>query len=653
MKNKFITHINKIEVMQDGDSIVRFSNPVPITSDQTMYNGARYDIASMDISKYKGLVTVNHSDNIQDIVGKVMGVQKNDTNVTITGIEFATEHSALARFTRDMFLNGFITDFSIETVGPWADDDGVYYNSELIGLSIVLVGNNKEATVSEIYAKVLNSAKDSGLNVDVLNKIMLDNEDTETNNNHMKYVTIKNSKDFPVVVKYKNAEGDEVEKTLAPAETLDVSEEQKEVVETQVEEATAPETTEEPKEEKKEETEAKLQLDAVLNKIEKLEKEVLNKMAKEPNFIKDTSKQINSMDYKQRHAEQIVAAWDMLKNHDSIAASKLKEINKVHLESLQKDGIVSNSVTIADMGNFVISPELLRDIEGHRSNYQDLLSRVDWKETLSLQMAWLSRSGDISMTEVEHCDDGADGNLKPISEYGATINTSNLHELAAVTPVCDAATRFLAVDLLGDVANGYRTDYDRKRAQLLIARLQQAVNTTGNTVTYSTVSSLTAIQSFIDVWSSMAEEISNGIFVFNYKTYGQLLRQLVGAGISTDSAMGLFTTGNQPMILGRPYVVVPNDLMPTLNTAETKSFTVEGSSVTINKGVFYFDPTTFTGRTSGGLKYDLSTEAAYEDGETVKSAFQRNELVLRGSFFRGGAVKDTDKVVGLGANGVS
>ena len=30
-------------------------------------------------------------------------------------------------------------------------------------------------------------------------------------------------------------------------------------------------------------------------------------------------------------------------------------------------------------------------------------------------------------------------------------------------------------------------------------------------------------------------------------------------------------------------------------------------------------------------------------GETVKSAFGENELVLRGSFFRGGAVKDTDK----------
>ena len=41
---------------------------------------------------------------------------------------------------------------------------------------------------------------------------------------------------------------------------------------------------------------------------------------------------------------------------------------------------------------------------------QDLIG----KKRLSLQMAWLARSGDINMQEVEHCDDGADGNLKTI-----------------------------------------------------------------------------------------------------------------------------------------------------------------------------------------------------------------------------------------------
>jgi hypothetical protein len=78
-----------------------------------------------------------------------------------------------------------------------------------------------------------------------------------------------------------------------------------------------------------------------------------------------------------------------------------------------------------------------------------------------------------------------------------------------------------------------------------------------------------------------------------------------------------------------------------------------GGNVTVNHAVFYANLSNFTGRTSGGLQYDLSTDAAYEDGGTVKSAYQRNELVLRGSFFRGGAIKDTDQVSALLSPGVS
>jgi hypothetical protein len=107
------------------------------------------------------------------------------------------------------------------------------------------------------------------------------------------------------------------------------------------------------------------------------------------------------------------------------------------------------------------------------------------------------------------------------------------------------------------------------------------------------------------------------------------------------------------MIFGVPYIVVPNDLLPELNTATTRTFSVNQVDVTINRAVFYADLTKFKGRTSGGLKYDLSTEAAYEESGTVKSAFQRNELVLRGSFFRGGAFTDPDMAVAMGAPGVS
>ena len=123
------------------------------------------------------------------------------------------------------------------------------------------------------------------------------------------------------------------------------------------------------------------------------------------------SKEMEKMSWKERHGAQINYAWDFLNGKDESAGEKLAEINKYNVEELKKEGIIENSITIADFGNFVISPELLSEIEGHRSNFQPLISKLEYKETLSLEMAWLRRSGDIDMAEVELCDDDADAFL--------------------------------------------------------------------------------------------------------------------------------------------------------------------------------------------------------------------------------------------------
>lgn len=647
--NIFNVHINQANILDDGEGIVRFKKPLTITDDTEQLNGTRYDIESMDISEYDGMLTANHSMNIQEIIGKTFGIKKNKNKVTIDGIKFALKENALARFAYNMMLGGFLTDFSIETIGPWPDDDGIYFNSKLVGLSVVVTGNNKSASVNELVKNSIKQAKKDGLDTSKLeDEFGLDNINNKHDNSSMKFKTVKNNRDFSIVVSFKNSVGEDVEVELKAGMSIDVPVKQAKAVRSQIESAESP----------KEDVDKIIAnaISPLMEKIEKLESDLFDKNAKEPEFKKVSNKKItselDSLNWRERHGKQINYAWDYLKGGNAEAGRKLEDINKFHLEKLQEAEIVSNAVTLADFGNFVISPELLTEIEGHRSDFSSLISRLDYRETLSLQMAWLKRSGDIDMTEVEMCDDDADGNLKPISEYGADINTANLHELAAVTPVCNAATRFLAADLLGDVAAGYRNDYDRKRAQLFIARLQQAVDSTGNVVTYSTDTDSNALKSFINAWSHMAEEIENGVFIFNTRTYGELLRRAVGAGISGPLA-GVFTTGDQPMIVGRPYIVVPNELLPDLNTANTKTFIVEGTSVSISHAVFYTDLSTFTGRTSGGLQYDLSTEAAYEVDSVVKSAFQRNELVLRGSFFRNGAVRDEDKVVAMGAPGVS
>lgn len=664
--NEVTLSIQKNSFVDSGDGKITFPKGLTITDNSEQHNGTRYDIKSMNIAEFKNKLTVDHSDSVEKIVGSTFGVKKGPNRVFLEGINFAIQESALARFTYNMMRAGHITDFSIETMGPWPDDDGVYFNSKLVGLSAVVVGNNKSAAINEIAKNTIEECKKDGLDITTEESEYLDTSD-ETRNNHqentMKFVIVKNSRKFAVSLKYKNSAGDETETTVQPGASVEVPEGEAVGVKDQIDTAKEPKV--EPKVEVKTEVKTEESVaDAVKNAvapliehINKLDQKIFDNSAEEPMFKKSQSAkgatgELAAMDYKERHSLQINSAWEMLKSHSASASKQLETINSFHLEALQKAGKVSNAVTLGDFGNFVISPELLTDIEGFRSNFAPLISKLNWQETLSLQMAWLNRSGDINMREVEMCDDGANGNLKPISDYGAEISTSNLHELAAVTPVCNAATRFLAADLLGDVAAGYRTDFDRKRAQLFMARLQQAINETGQQIAYNKTTNVSALVSWIAVMTSMQEQIMDGVYLFNQQTYGELLSTAIAAGISGPLS-NLFTTGDQPLLLGRPYIIVPNELMPSLNTSQTKTFVIEGANVTIREAVMYVELSKFKGRTSGGLKYDLSTEAAYEENSVVKSAFQRNELVLRGSFFRGGAFTDPSRVVGLVAAGVS
>lgn len=673
-KSTFAIEENSFKA-NDATGVITFPKGLTITDDSEQWNGTRYDIKSLDVSQYKGQLTADHRDLLQNLIGKVSGVRKVRNRVVIDQIDFAVEDNALARYAYNMIIGGYLTDFSIETVGPWPDEDGIYHDSKLVGLSVVVAGNNKSATINQVAVNSINQCKEKGIDVSPLQNILkfpIDKENSISDNNVDMFVTVRNKRKFEVEVVYTNAAGDEVKTKLAPNATLDISEDQKNAVEKQINDADEPKAPEAPAtpapdaggdkpagEGSSEEAITKAvqaAMKPLTDQITTLEQKVFDNSAGEPTFKKvndaKVSSELSAMDYRERHGKQINLAWDYLKGGNQEAIKKLNDINSFHLEALKKEGKVSNAVSLGDFGNFVISPELLTEIAGFRSNYQPLVSRLNYRDTLSLSMAWLARNGDIDMQSVEFCDDGADGNLKPISDYGATIKTKELEELAAVTPVCNAATRFLAADILGDVAAGYRTDFDRKRAQLFIARLQQAVNANGNTAVYSTTSDVNALKSWIGAVSTISEEVMNGTFILNNASRWEIISRALGSGISGD-ILGVVKSGDLSPLLGAPAIVVPNDLLPTLNTAQTKTFVVDGANVTINKAVFYVDLNNFTGRTSGGLSYDLSTEAAYEDGEVVKSAFQRNELVLRGSFFRGGAILNEDQVAALGAPGVS
>ena len=470
-------------------------------------------------------------------------------------------------------------------------------------------------------------------------------------------------------------EGEEVtlepadEETKEAVEELKADEAEEKVENSITEEAEAEDSEEETEEETAEQEESqeikenKMTQEEINALKEQIKNEILDAQVEAPK-VEETEEAVEEPEveknWRKRYNDQIAAAWNAYRLHSIDAAQKLAKINRYNFEDKQAKMVKNDDddaievMTIETADDFVLPYEVDRMIHGKRTNYSPLLNAVEYQTTDHLTFAYATRIGDIDMQNVALCDDGEDGNLKPISTYELKKGVAQMEEMAAVTPICDNATKYLAVDILADVAAGYRNDYDRKLAQLVVIRMQQAVNATGNTVEMEGETSIEKLVEFIKATTKVSDDVVNGKFVFNAKTKAQLVEYLFSAAAGGELGKDVITTGEFPTIFGYPYVVVPNDLMPTLGEGDTKSFKATNNetgnleTVTISSPVFYGDLDEFRGKVSGGLKYDVSAEAAYEIGDgTVRSAWQRNELVLRGSFLRGGYIANQAAFAGL------
>lgn len=698
MKQKFknTVEVTRNSYKDEGEGVVSFPNGLCISDNQVQRNGSRYDIDSLDISKYAGQLTADHEDKLSNIIGRVEGVKKENGRVTVDKIVYAVKQNPYARLAYDLLVGGFSKAFSTETIGAGADgSDGTLKNHELVGLSQVVCPNNYSAIINSVRNS-LKTAQADGLDINGVEEELLNSFDKETNMDE-ENKTIE-EKDIETVETPETEETTE-EKSEKEPEQADEEKEEVENDATEVKEEEAEEIEKEENEISDEQV-AELfdkidglidmvkdftdveddidekgveeivvdDLNEVDEKVENKKEETMDKEqiqnavaealkgyfandAKAPEFKKDeNSASYAEMDWKERYNKQVNSAYEAFRNGSIAARQTLNEINEANFNALKEAKIVKNSMTIASMGNFVIAPEMYKEIVGQRTDYSAIINATEWKETDSLEFAWLKRNGDIDMKNVAMCDDSKNGNLKPISEYSAEPVTSKLEEMAAVTVVCNAATRFFAVDLLSDVAAGYRNDYDRKRAQLVIARLEQAVAESGQSVNYAPTTDTEAMVAWLESIAEISDTTVNGTLLFNNKTFAKLKAHALEAG-SNGPLSSIFIDGEVPRIFGMPYIVLPNDLLPTIEGGEKVSFKVEGKDVEIKHAVFYADLGQFTGRTSGGLQYDISADASYEVSGTVRSAYQRNELVLRGSFFRGGAIKDTSRVAGILAQG--
>lgn len=691
------TFKNQIKVFEnsfndEGDGVVSFPDGLIISDDQTQRSGTRYDIDSLDISKYQGQLTADHRDELKNILGRVEGVEKREGKLIVNKIVYAVKESPYARLAYNLLLGGFSKGFSTETIGPSADTDGTLYSHELVGLSQVVTPNNYSAVVNQVVKNSLQESKEDGLDTTEIEKEIL-NKETEMKKTINEFTdeqaeellslardikTLLMDKEQKEKDEAEQAEKDIEDKTVDEVieENLKNSTEDEEVetneveTETEPEVETATETVEEVKEatEVEPETEVVETVETETEKVETEDKEEKEKeMSKDEikNMIVDVLKGITANEAKEPefHAneaatpknalEKQVNAFIQMKQFGSIEAQReLVELNKANLNALKHEGLVSNSMNLTDLGNFVPAPEMVKEIAGKRSSYSDLLDQTTWREIEGKDYAFNRRVGDIDMKNVALSPKATPGtgneNLKPISTYTAKTIKGELEELASITPVCDSATRFFAANLIEDISAGYRNDYDRKRAQLVVARLQQAVDETQSIIALNKTTSVDVLKTLLEGIAKASGKFPSGKLVLSNLTVAKITSFALEAGI--NGPLGeIFTRGAEPTIFGIPYIVVPNDLMPTIDSEDDIQHTVDGTKVKIEAAVFYADLTEFVGFTNGGLLFDLSSEASYEEGGVVKSAYQRNEIILRGSFYRGGGIKDIQAVSGIKA----
>ena len=161
---------NQIEVTKnsykdEGEGVVSFPKGLCISDNQVQRNGTRYDIDTLDISRYGGQLTADHEDKLKNIIGKVEGVEKKNGRLTVNKITYAVKQNPYARLAYDLLVGGFSNAFSTETVGASANDtDGTLYNHELVGLSQVVCPNNYSAVVNTVRNS-LEKAKSDGLDI--------------------------------------------------------------------------------------------------------------------------------------------------------------------------------------------------------------------------------------------------------------------------------------------------------------------------------------------------------------------------------------------------------------------------------------------------------------------------------------------------------
>lgn len=153
------------------DSIVLFDEPLQIVgTNERQWNGTIYDLNTTDAAQWDGIITQNHDSKLTDVIGKAIGLFKNKQGIFIRGIKYATEINPVAVLAKNLLTHGFAPGFSCETLGPDPDENGIWHNHVVCGLSQVVHPNDKMAYA--IVSNSLEEAEKAGFDTTELRKEM-------------------------------------------------------------------------------------------------------------------------------------------------------------------------------------------------------------------------------------------------------------------------------------------------------------------------------------------------------------------------------------------------------------------------------------------------------------------------------------------------
>lgn len=468
--------------------------------------------------------------------------------------------------------NSFSIGFTLQNA---TDEDGVIKNVELLELSAVFKGSNRDARLLEVKSvKGQNMSEAEKLKAEIAAK------QQELADMEAKEAEVEETKDDEAT--------EQAVKTDEATETVEVQTEDVEAEAVEVKDAEV-ETEAEQEEELAEET-----LNTDTEEVSEKEVEMTDaekKSIKTAEAVQEV--QTKSFDKVDHAAKQFVAYL----NKD---AKALKELNEEALKTYTgTKATYLNAAVTADGGAIVPSAALLEDVYSMLDVYSGVASdiRVITLESGdSLDIA--SLVDDVVMTEV-----ASEGGDKAVTKPVFGESDISLREFAGIAILTKKLVRQAAVNVYDILVQSFARAIARKRAELILTDATSGiVNNAGATSIDTAAAIPTYAELTSGVWSVPVAAVGGAKFYISRATLGAIAAEEDAAGnsyVTLDGETGLtgrlrngfrFTVEESLGVNGAPHAVFGNftrfGILLRQGAVESETFdtgiVVDGSSVEHN-----------------------------------------------------------------------